>query len=212
MFAHGQLAFETLLQFVQSSYHLMHQAVHAVALLHQHELVRALLLFRKAGHFFHIVFHFTNLIQDFVAHLFRWICGEDILVAGSLPWSLFRLNGLKQLEDTLTHLGTEVDFCIGMHPEEQGRLRGHRLDVFQVLLVRSRARGFPAEPIRIRHQFHLVQDFVLHEVTQVFLTHSSIPVIHNVASIHDLTENVAQIFPWDFHRSGSLQVIVQHRR
>ena len=36
-------------------------------------------------------------------------------------------TGHIQLVPSRPHLGTEVDFCIRMHPEEQGRLRGHRL-------------------------------------------------------------------------------------
>lgn len=72
---------------------------------------------------------------------------------------------------------------------------------------------------------------VLHEVTQILLTHSSIPVVHNMASrtrqapgtrcatrqqayqqgifaehtsVHDLSEDVAQVFPRNLHRCGAL--------
>mmetsp|Transcript_25510 Transcript_25510/g.75968 ORF Transcript_25510/g.75968 Transcript_25510/m.75968 type:complete len:302 (-) Transcript_25510:4520-5425(-) len=97
-----------------------------------------------------------------------------------------------------------------MHAEEERRLCRHRLDVLQVLLVRRGLRRGPAQlAISIWDHLDLVQELVLHEVYEVGRAHPAVPVVHNVPSVHDLSEDVAQVIPGNLDRRGSLEVVVQ---
>mmetsp|Transcript_44591 Transcript_44591/g.129031 ORF Transcript_44591/g.129031 Transcript_44591/m.129031 type:complete len:240 (-) Transcript_44591:2839-3558(-) len=65
-------------------------------------------------------------------------------------------------------------------------------------------------PLCIGDHLDLVQQLVPHEVQQVLPAHPPVPVVHDVPSVHDLAEDVAQVVPRDLHRRRPLQVVVQH--
>ena len=52
--------------------------------------------------------------------------------------------------------------------------------------------------INIREELNLFEDRGAHDVFKVGFSKSSIPVVDNMSTVHDLTENVDQIFKWNF--------------
>mmetsp|Transcript_4517 Transcript_4517/g.13056 ORF Transcript_4517/g.13056 Transcript_4517/m.13056 type:complete len:563 (-) Transcript_4517:3771-5459(-) len=98
-----------------------------------------------------------------------------------------------------------------MHAEKERRLQRHRLDVLQVLLVRPRLRRRPRElAVGVGDHLDLVQQLVAHEVEEVLRGHDPVPIVDDVAAVHDVAEDVAQVVPRDLHRRGPLEVVVQH--
>ena len=63
--------------------------------------------------------------------------------------------------------------------------------------------------VSIRDHLGLVQDPVAHEVEEVLLAHPSVPIVDDVAAVHDLAKDVLQVIPGDLDRRGALEVVVQ---
>ena len=100
-----------------------------------------------------------------------------------------------------------------VHAEEQRRLCWHRLDVLQVAFVGRWLRGHPRQlALGIGDHVNLIKQLIAHEVKQVLLGHPTIPVVHDVPAVHDLSEDVPQVVPWDLNSGRALQVVVQHLR
>jgi hypothetical protein len=57
-------------------------------------------------------------------------------------------------------------------------------------------------------KLHLLQDFGSHQHVEVRVVGTSVPVVSNVTTIHDLTVNVGQIGIWNLFVLG--QVVVEH--
>mmetsp|Transcript_43098 Transcript_43098/g.100603 ORF Transcript_43098/g.100603 Transcript_43098/m.100603 type:complete len:237 (-) Transcript_43098:4370-5080(-) len=211
-FAHGQLTTETKLELLQALDHLVQQCIHVLALLQEDKLVRAF-VFR--GHAtINIVGRealFVHLFQDLVArHLGdgHWCHGSFVITFSAA--SSIRQH-LEHVEDLVAFGGSEIDLRVWMHSEHEWRLRWHCLNVLEVSLVRCRLGRRPGQlALCIWNHVNLVQQLVPHEIQQVLLRHASIPIIHDMSSIHDLTKDVAQVVPWNLHRRRTFQVVVQH--
>ena len=77
----------------------------------------------------------------------------------------------------------------------EGGLSSKAFDVLYVLLVVGGEGHFETEvfAINVREQLSFLEDGWRHDVLKVGLAQSSVPVVDNVASVHDLTEDVDEI-------------------
>jgi len=46
-----------------------------------------------------------------------------------------------------------------------------------------------------RVELHALQQQLIHETEQVCIAQATVPVLYNVAAVHDLAKDVAQVFP-----------------
>mmetsp|Transcript_33278 Transcript_33278/g.71326 ORF Transcript_33278/g.71326 Transcript_33278/m.71326 type:complete len:451 (-) Transcript_33278:1539-2891(-) len=209
---HGQLAFESKLELLETSDHLEHQAIHVLAFLQEHKLVGSLLLVAQVpscvirGELL-----FQNLLQDLGTCV---LCYDHrthrsiVVRAGATRPTNEHDQGI---EGAVTLHCAEVNLCIRVHAEEEWGLSRHGLDMLQVPLVWSGLRRQPRQfTVGIGNHLDLIQKLIAHEVQQILFAHSAVPIIYNVSTVHDLAEDVPQIVPGNLHGGGSFQVVVKH--
>mmetsp|Transcript_9979 Transcript_9979/g.26011 ORF Transcript_9979/g.26011 Transcript_9979/m.26011 type:complete len:497 (+) Transcript_9979:380-1870(+) len=212
--AHGQLALEAEHQLLQATPHLVDEAVHVLALLQEDELVGALLLLAHgAAHVVGRKLLLLHLFKNLGTYLLR--DGHGTLRVFVLAATTAACSEARQAQQHFECLDAlhraEVDLGIRVHAEEEGRLRRHRLDVLDILLVGTGWRRGPRQfAIRIRDHLELIQKLVLHEIQQVLGAHDAVPIVHDVAAIHDVAEDVPQVVPRNLDRGRALKVVVQH--
>jgi len=85
--------------------------------------------------------------------------------------------------------------------------------VLKIFFIVCGKRHFEADifALDIWEKLFLFENADIHDIFEISFGESSIPIIHNVASVHDLTENVNQIFKWNFRwAASSLHVSVKN--
>jgi hypothetical protein len=111
-----------------------------------------------------------------------------------------RLELGQHEEQISTLLSTEINFSIRMHGESKRSLWGQfSLNILNVLLVRQGSRGLERNALAFNEgeHFSLVEERGVHQVFEIGCSETSVQVINNMTTVHDFTENVAEIVPWN---------------
>jgi hypothetical protein len=141
----------------------------------------------------------------------------DVLFSTGVVGEILGIFGnqlLQGFEDLFTLLCSEIDLSIGMQTVSDGSLLLKTFDnMVKVLVVSGWSwaleRMFLSIGEWIEVQFVLDQG-VIHELGLVGIAQTTVPIVDNVASVHNLTENVSEIFPWDITRLEFVDVLVQN--
>lgn len=100
-----------------------------------------------------------------------------------------------------------TDLCVRVKSIQHRALRWQVI-LHVLMIARVIATGWHQET---RSQVHLTLDqFRLQVFQEVSPTQSPVPVVCYVSAVHDLAEQVTQIFPW--YLGVALEIIQQHRR
>jgi hypothetical protein len=72
-------------------------------------------------------------------------------------------------------------------------------DVLEVLFIICGERNSKCNifALYVREEFDFFENSGLHDIFEIRLSESSIPVINNMATVHYLTENVNEVFEWN---------------
>jgi hypothetical protein len=192
---------------------LLDESVNQLAFLNVNVLVRSTLVIRQLR---------LNLVdRELLAvnlHLFEHTHGESLCnvddggrTFGTAATTL-RLELHELSEEVLALGGTEINFGIGMHAESEGSLRRQfGIDVLEVLVV---VLGYGAletgTALSIGEELSFVEKLIVEEFLEVACAQNTIPVIDNVTTVHDLTDQVLKIIPWHLSRATSAVHVVSH--
>ena len=91
-------------------------------------------------------------------------------------------------------------------------LSTQRLNVFDVFLVVGWKGNSEWDifSFNVREEFDFLENSCLHDIFEVSFSKSSVPIVNNMTSVHNLTENVDKIFKWNLRRTWSwLHISVQ---
>merc|ERR1711988_158575 len=196
----GKLTREPECEFLQRSDHLDNQLCHLFNLLQEDILERSFLLVQHAHHLGDVEVDVLNSLHNVIEHVFcqmlRATASASLFVV--VVVSISRCQCADGVEELLGLQGTEVDLGVRVEPIcNWGLFLQLFLSVFKVARVGGGCRaleGFFASVVK-REQLHLIQQAVIHDEIEVSQTKYSIKIVHNMATIHDLTENIPQIFP-----------------
>jgi len=85
--------------------------------------------------------------------------------------------------------------------------------MFNILIIWERRWAFEGDVLSFNEweELSLVEELVVHKVVKVSAAENSVPIIDNVASVHDLPENVFKIIPWNLSGRGiGLHIVVEY--
>jgi len=198
---HRQFTLEGKVEVLKVNYHHVDEGVDQLALLHIHVLVRSTLV---------VVHPLSDLINRKALaldlHLVEDTFGEltcdidNCHAAIATAAATLGLQLYQDREERIAHGRAEIKLSIRMHTESERCLLGQLcLNVLQVLVValgNGALEGGTA--IGVGEQFSLVHELVIHKVLEVGGTKNAIPIVHNMSTVHDLTDQIFQVIPWDF--------------
>mmetsp|Transcript_24582 Transcript_24582/g.66848 ORF Transcript_24582/g.66848 Transcript_24582/m.66848 type:complete len:346 (+) Transcript_24582:962-1999(+) len=118
----------------------------------------------------------------------------------------------RQLADTLAHVirlcNQQAQIRVGVQSEEQRRVRRTVVHVRPSVRKGAVSKGAEArgkEEVRL-----LLQELAVQEVVEVGCRAAPVPRVRNMASVHDISNNVAQVRPRD--HVTRLHVVLHHTR
>mmetsp|Transcript_10302 Transcript_10302/g.22116 ORF Transcript_10302/g.22116 Transcript_10302/m.22116 type:complete len:1096 (-) Transcript_10302:3570-6857(-) len=194
---HGEVALEAQVQLRQGALHLRQQHVHALALLDgDHDVGRVLV--DAAADVLHVKLVRQPLHQVVQHHL-----GLLLHAHAALAARLTRLQLHQAVAEGLGLAQLEANLGVGVQAEGQGGLRGHLL--VQELQHLAVVEGVGGRDEAGEH-LQALQQLLVHVLEQVCVGQAPVPVLNDVAAVHDLAKDVAQVIPW--HLDAGLQVVV----
>jgi hypothetical protein len=126
--------------------------------------------------------------------------------------------GLKfnqDLEQVNALSGQEINLSIGMHSEGKRSLWGQFvLNVLKVLAV-SGSNGALERSLSfgVGEELSFVKELIIKEVLEVRSTGDSIPIVNDMTSVHDLSNEILKIIPWHLSRTTStIHIVLEHDR
>jgi len=152
---------------------------------------------------------------DFLKHSDRELLGDidDSRGTISTATTVLRLEFDQDSEQVYALGGEEINLSVGMHSEGKRSLGGELLlNVLKVLGVSSSNRALERSlSFGEGEELSFVKELVVHKVLEVSIAENSIPVVNDMASVHDLTDKVLEIIPWDFTGTTSaVHVVLEH--
>lgn len=172
-----------------------------LALLHKHILVwtsRVLTELRRNIINVEFVAVKLSLIVDSLHEFLDLLLGglASAATAAAVSW----LNLLEDLEEFEALVGSEIDLSIGVHAvSERGLTWALSLDVLNVLLVGEWLWALESDILCLDEweELRFVEKAVVHEVIEEAGAETSIPIVDDMTTVHNVTENVLEISPWD---------------
>lgn len=126
---------------------------------------------------------------------------------------ILRHQLLESIEDFRTLQCSEIDFSIGVKTKGNGGFFLQTFDdVVKIFIVGGGGWAFESMLLAISEWIKvefILDKGVVHELDLISIAKSSVPIIDNVASVHNLTEEVSKIIPWDVTTLQFIDVFVQ---
>jgi len=145
-------------------------------------------------------------------------CGEilsDINDSGSTirATTTLRLKLSKNFEQVVTLGGKEINLSVGMHSEGKRSLWGQFvLNVLKIFAMNlgngALERSFSFSE---GEKLSLVKELIVEEVLEVSSAQKTIPIVNNVTTVHDFSNEILQIIPWYLSgTTSSVHIVLQH--
>jgi len=215
--SHGQLSLEGKLKVLEVNNDDLDEGVDQLALLQVDILVRSTSRFIRQ-----LAIDFVNgELLALNLGLFEDSNGEflgNINDSGSTISATATTLGLKLDQDSeqVNALGgQEINFSIGMHSESKRSLSGQFvLNVLKVLGVSGSNRALERSlSFGEGEELSLVKECIVEEVLEVGGTEVPIPIVNDMSSVHDLSNEILEIIPWHFTgTTGTIHIVLEHDR